>query len=155
MVEWLRRLKWNRVWIMAVREKLGIKGAWPYYLNKPSPEASAIAEPARVWQAALFARFVLGKADSDSRIVLETRVEWVIGRFGLVENRSADAAAAVRKYLAYLSACGFLEKSPYNPYGTPYYEVAHGDLQPPPSGIFHGRVLFVRSIHWTYHQIFA
>lgn len=115
-----------------VREKLGITGTWPYYLNKPSPEASAIAEPARIWQAALFARFVLGKADSDSRLVLETLVEWVIGRFGLVENRAADAATAVRKFLAYLSACGFLEKSPYNPYGTPYYEVAHGDLQPPP-----------------------
>lgn len=115
-----------------VREKLGIKGTWPYYLNKPSPEASAITEPARIWQAAVFARFVLGKADSDSRIVLETLVEWVIGRFGLVENRSADAATAVRKFLAYLSACGFLEKSPYNPYGTPYYEVIHDDLRPPP-----------------------
>jgi hypothetical protein len=115
-----------------LREKLSIKGAWPYYLNKPSPEASAIAEPARIWQAALFARFVIGKAGRDSRIEVDTLVEWVIGRFGFVENRSADATTAIWKFLAYLGACGFLEKSPYNPYGTPYYEVTHGDLQPPP-----------------------
>ncbi|RJG05353.1 hypothetical protein D3870_04355 [Noviherbaspirillum cavernae] len=115
-----------------VREKLGIKGTWPYFLNKPSPESNAIAAPAYIWQATLFARFVLGKADSDSRIDVDTLVDWVTGRCGQVDNRSTDAVTAVRKFLAYLSACGFLEKSPYDPYGRPYYKVVHDGLNPPP-----------------------
>jgi hypothetical protein len=115
-----------------VRETLGITGAWPYYLNKTSPEASAIGEPARLWQAALFARFVFGKAKSSRQLEVDTLVEWVSGRFGVLDNRSTDVATAVRKFLAYLSACGFLEKSPYNPYRTSHYEVVHGELQPPP-----------------------
>jgi hypothetical protein len=114
-----------------VQETLGFTGAWPYYLNKPSPEASAIGEPARLWQAALFARFVFGKAKSSRPLEVDTLVEWVCGRFGVVDNRSAEVAVAVRKFLAYLRACGFLEK-PYNPYQAPHYEVVHGELQPPP-----------------------
>lgn len=115
-----------------LREKLGIKGRWPYYLNKPSPEASAIGETARLWQAALFARFIYGKASSESRLEVQTLVEWVIGRFGMVKNRGADAGKAVQRYLAYLCACGFLEKSSYNPYAPAYFKVMHGGLQPPP-----------------------
>jgi len=115
-----------------VRETLAITGAWPYYLNKPSPEASAIGAPARLWQAALFARFVFGKAKSSRAIEVDTLREWVSGRFGVLDNRSTDVETAVRKFLGYLSACGFLEKSPYNPYQTPNYVVIHDELQPPP-----------------------
>lgn len=115
-----------------VRETLRITGAWPYYLNKPSPEASAVDAPARLWQAALFARFVFGKAKHSRAIEVDTLAEWVSGRFGVLDNRFTDVETAVRKFLSYLRACGFLEKSPYNPYQAPNYVVIHSELQPPP-----------------------
>lgn len=113
-----------------LRESLGITGAWPYYINLPSPEASAIGEPPRIWQAALFSRFIFGKKTAESRLQVNTLLEWVVGRFGLVDNRTADARAAVKKFLGYLRACGFLAKSPYNPYETDYYTVVRDELIP-------------------------
>jgi hypothetical protein len=113
-----------------LRETLGITGSWPYHLNRPSQEASAIAGPPRQWQAALFARFVFQKGAATVQLQVDTTVDWIIARFGIVDNRYADAKAAIGKYLGYLRACGFLEKSPYNPYGHPYYKVVHDQLMP-------------------------
>lgn len=112
-------------------QSLGITGAWPYYLNRASPQASAIGEPPRIWQAALFSRFIFGKGVAESRLQVDTLLEWVIGRFGLVNNRATDALAALKQFLGYLRGCGFLEKSPYNPYETDYYKVVHDALTPP------------------------
>lgn len=113
-----------------LRESLGITGAWPYYLNLASPEASAIEEPPRIWQAAVFSRFIFGKGNATDMLQVGPVREWVVGRFGVVDNRAADALAAIKKFLGYLRACGFLEKSPYNPYEAEYYKVVHDKLAP-------------------------
>jgi hypothetical protein len=120
-----------------LRETLGIKGSWPYYLNRPSPEAAAIDEQPLIWQAAFFARFVFGRKEKEKgsrppRIELDILQEWVTGRFGVVQDRSGDVLIALKKYLAYLRACGFLQMSEYNPYAATYYEVVHDGLEPRP-----------------------
>jgi hypothetical protein len=114
-----------------IRESLPLEGSWPYFLNKSSPEALAIAEDARLWQAALFARFVRGKAVSRAFLDVETAVEWVTSRFGVVASRDNDAELAVRKYLGYLRACGFLEKDD-DSYRNVTYQVIFDGLTPPP-----------------------
>lgn len=109
---------------------LGIKGPWPYYLNKKNPEATAILEQPWVWQAALFAQFIFGKHRVGSHLTVNTAVEWVIRRFNSVNGRTVDATTAVKMCLAYLCKCGFVMKSPYNQYEAEYYVVVHGGLEP-------------------------
>ncbi len=114
-----------------IGESLLLEGAWPYFLNKSSPEATAIGEPARIWQAALFARFVRGKAVYRAFVEVDLAVEWVANRFGVLGSRNNDARVAVRKYLGYLHACGFLEKDA-DPNGHTSYQVIFDGLTPPP-----------------------
>jgi len=114
-----------------LRESLNITGVWPYYLNKASEQANAVNELPRIWQAALFSRFIYGKGTAGQRLQVDTIQEWVIDRFGVIDNRRYDAQTAVKQFLGYLRACGFIAKSPYNPYEDTYYEVVHDALTPP------------------------
>lgn len=114
-----------------LRQSLSITGPWPYFLERPSAACSAIASPPRLWQAALFSRFVYRNAKPGSKLYLATLVKWVIGRFGLVENRRSEATAAVRMYLGYLKGCGFLVQSPFSLNESRFYSVVHGELNPP------------------------
>ena len=113
-----------------LRESLGITGAWPYYLNRASQQATAIEQPPRIWQAGIFAAFVFGKKSVQQKIELETIFDWVIVHFGVTDSRSTEARAAVKQFLGYLRGCGFLENSPYNPYEADYYKVVHDELVP-------------------------
>lgn len=114
-----------------LRESLGITGVWPYWLNRVRPEATAIAELPRIWQARLFSRFIFGKGAAVTRLEVNTLHEWVVERFGVVDTRAAEARIEVKQFLGYLRGCGFLEKSPYNPYEADYYKVVHDKLAPP------------------------
>ena len=114
-----------------IRESLALSGAWPYFLNKHSEEAAAIAEPARIWQGAVFARFIQGKAVHGVFVEVEPVAEWVAARFGVVDGRHRAASLAVRKFLGYLCACGFLEKDG-SPYGRTSYQVVFDRMTPRP-----------------------
>lgn len=118
-----------------LRKSLGITGAWPQHLNVASSEASAIRDFPKIWQAAVFSRFIFGKKKARVPLRVHTVRDWVVGRFGGDGGRAPDVLAAVVKFLAHLRTCGFLEKSAYNPYETEYYQVVHDKLEPP------GRVL--------------
>lgn len=114
-----------------LRKRLGIVGRLPYYLRKESDGASAIAEPAMIWQAALFSRFIFRKANNGFELKQTSVLHWVSERFNIGNNPIAVVHAEVRRYLGYLSACGFLKKLPYNPYEGQGYKVVHGELEPP------------------------
>lgn len=75
---------------------------------------------------------MLGKAESRSLVFVDTVTKWVGGRFEVAEHREHDAATAVKKFLAYVCACGFIERSPTKLHGKSFYEVVHGGLTPPP-----------------------
>lgn len=114
-----------------LRERLGITGRWPYYLRKESDGASAIAEPAMIWQAALFSRFIFQRANNSFELKQTSVLQWVLDRFETGDSTLESVHAEVRRYLGYLAACGFLEKLPYNPYDSQGYTVVHGELDPP------------------------
>jgi hypothetical protein len=114
-----------------LRKRLGIEGRWPYYLRKESNGASAITEPAMIWQGALFSRFIFRKANIGFELKQTSVLQWVSERFDVGNNSIAVVHVEVRRYLGYLSACGFLKKLPYNPYEDQGYLVVHGELKPP------------------------
>jgi len=115
-----------------LRQRLGIVGTWPYYLRKESDVGSVVAERALIWQAALFARFIFHKANERYELQHSSVAQWVQERFGTTSSPAA-LANEVKRYLGYLSACGFLRKLPYNPYGSQAYVVVHGELELPAS----------------------
>lgn len=114
-----------------LRARLGITGRWPYYLRKENDGASAIAEAAMIWQAALFSRFIFQKANLSFELKQTSVLQWVLERFETGSSTLEVVHAEVRRYLGYLSACGFLKKLPYNPYESQGYLVVHGELEPP------------------------
>lgn len=114
-----------------LRERLGIAGRWPYYLCKKGDGASAIAEQAMIWQAALFSRFIFQRANSSFELKQTSVIQWILERFETGRSSPESVHAEVRRYLGYLAACGFLKKLPYNPYESQGYTVVHGALEPP------------------------
>lgn len=114
-----------------LRQRLGIIGRWPYHLRKVGEGGSAIEEKAMIWQAALFSRFIFGKANETFELKQSSVLAWVLERFGTSDSSAAAVQLEVKRYLGYLSACGFLRKLPYNPYESQGYIVAHDDLNPP------------------------
>lgn len=114
-----------------LRERLGITGRWPYYLRKESNGASSIAEKAMIWQAALFSRFIFQRANNSFELKQTSVLQWVLERFETGGSTLESVHAEVRRYLGYLSACGFIKKLPYNPYESQGYIVVHGELDPP------------------------
>lgn len=114
-----------------LRERLGITGRWPYYLRKESDGSSAIAERAMIWQAALFSRFIFQRANHNFELKQTSVLQWVLERFETGSSALESVHAEVRRYLGYLTACGFLKKLPYSPYESQGYTVVHGELDPP------------------------
>ena len=114
-----------------LRERLGIVGRWQYYLQKVSEGDSCIDEKPMIWQGALFARFVFGKENKNYELKQEAVLHWVVERFGIGSSSIGAVNLEVRRYLGYLSACGFLKKLPYNPYQSQGDIIAHGQLSPP------------------------
>ena len=115
-----------------LRQRLGIVGAWPYYLHKESDIGSVVAEAAMIWQAALFARFIFRKRNEQYKLQHSSVTQWIQERFGS-NSSTAALAREINRYLGYLSACGFLRKLPYNPYGSQAYVVVHDKLELPAS----------------------
>ena len=114
-----------------LRTRLGISGDWPYYLCKENTRTPAIVDPAMIWQGALFSRFIFRKANQNSELKQDAVLNWVLARFETGSSTLQIVDAEVRRYLGYLSACGFLKKLPYNPYASQGYIVVHGELEPP------------------------
>lgn len=115
--------------INALRNGLSIDGAWPYFLMKKSEESGAICEPPQIWQSALFLRFIFGKTKFNSRIEIDTVQVWIAERFGIVEGQGHIAVVAIRKYLGYLAACGFIQKTT-DLYGHMIYTITNNTLKP-------------------------
>lgn len=116
-----------------VRESLGISGAWPDFLSTSSKHPSMIAEPDHIWQGAIFARFLRGKAVHRTFIEADVIVEWVTGRFSVTRNGKSLAAVAVRMFLVRLRLCGFLEDA-YSSGGAAY-QVVFDQLTTPPKQV--------------------
>ncbi len=114
-----------------LRERLGIAGRWPYYLCKKGDGASAIAEQAMIWQAALFSRFIFQRANSSFELKQTSVIQWILERFETGRSSPESVRAEVRLYLGYLAACGFLKKLSCTPYEIQVYTVVHGALEPP------------------------
>lgn len=114
-----------------LRERLGIVGRWPYYLQKDSVGGSAISEKPMIWQAALFARFIFKKANPSYDLKQSLIFSWVLDRFDTGSSSIVSVNLEVRRYLGYLCACGFLRKLPFYHHEGQCYVVVHGDLAPP------------------------
>ena len=114
-----------------LRERLGIAGRWPYYLQKDSVRGSAISEKPMIWQAALFARFIFNKANLSYDLKQSLIFSWVLGRFDTGNSSIESVNLEVRRYLGYLCACGFLRKFPFYHHEGQCYVVVHGELAPP------------------------
>lgn len=114
-----------------LRERLGIVGRWPYYLQKESVGGSAISEKAMIWQAALFARFIFQKANLSYDLKQSLIFNWVLDRFDTGSSSIESVNLEVRRYLGYLCACGFLRKLPFYHHEGQCYVVVHGELVPP------------------------
>lgn len=114
-----------------LRERLGIARRWPYYLCKKGDGASAIAEQAMIWQAAMFSRFIFQRANSSFELKQTSVIQWILERFETGRSSPESVRAEVRLYLGYLAACGFLKKLSCTPYEIQGYTVVHGALDPP------------------------
>lgn len=114
-----------------LRERLGISGRWPYYLQKESVGGSAISEKEMIWQAALFARFIFKKANLSFDLKQSLILSWVLDRFDTGSSSIESVNVEVRRYLGYLCACGFLRKLPFYRHEGQCYVVVHGELAPP------------------------
>lgn len=114
-----------------LRERLGIVGRWPYYLQKDSVGGSAISEKPMIWQAALFARFIFNKANLSYDLKQSLIFGWVLDRFDTGSSSIESVNLEVRRYLGYLCACGFLRKLPFYHHEGQCYVVVHGELAPP------------------------
>ncbi|NHZ44592.1 hypothetical protein F1609_31205 [Massilia sp. CCM 8693] len=114
-----------------LRKRLGIIGRWPYYLQKASLDGNAIQEKPMIWQAALFARFVFKKANLSYDLDYKLVLSWVLERFDTGSNSIDSVSVEVKRYLAYLCACGFLRKLPVYRHKGQCYVVVHGELVPP------------------------
>ena len=114
-----------------VRETLGIYAEWPSFLNMGSSARPAILESAHVWQGAVFARFLRGKAVHREFIDTDVIIEWVSGRFEAARYPKGAVASAVRKFIEHLCACGFLERASTSPGRA--YQVVFDQLTLPPN----------------------
>lgn len=113
----------------ALQKGLSIDGVWPYFLMKKSEESCAICEPPQIWQSALFLRFIFGKTKFNSRIEIDTVQVWIAERFGIIDGQAHIAVVAIRKYLGYLAACGFIHKET-DLYGRMIYTITNNTLKP-------------------------
>lgn len=117
--------KWSRL-----ERKLGVARAdFPRHLSVTLREgADAVLAEKELWQGALFATYVLG-TDGEKKVgkrISEANVcKWLAQRFGVKGQAAETARPAVRAYLGYLRACGFLEKRGFD------LLVAHDRLTPP------------------------
>lgn len=114
-----------------VRETLGIYAEWPWFLNVGLRSGPAILEPAHVWQGAVFARFLRGKAVHREFVETDVIIEWVSGRFEAARYPKGAVASAVRKFIEHLCACGFLEQASTSPGRA--YQVVFDQLTLPPN----------------------
>lgn len=113
-----------------LRRELGISNVWPRYLRLRNTENQAIDALPHLWQASVFQQFVYGRKRYDFTFELVQALNWVKCRFDMGDDGKKDAHEAVRKFLAYLGGCGFIELH-HNPYAASFYKVLHNRLEPP------------------------
>ena len=110
-----------------IRATLGLVGLrWPSHLAVGlRADMSAIPAPKNLWQGAIFARFIYRVGQNRELPEIRNLTYWVTQRFGLRSLSTDRANAAVFSYLAYLTACGFLERR------GRIFRVVHDGLYPP------------------------
>lgn len=116
---------------LELRVVLGLMddNVWPRHLEIRVREgATAIPAPIDIWQGETFAQFIYdptGQRQQTKRFSLPQVYEWFSGRFGTSELVRSQVSAALRLFLGYLTACGFLKR-----HGD-MFTVLHGALWPP------------------------
>lgn len=109
---------------------LGVeRSSFPAHLTLPEPSVPVILVEGRLWQAAVFARFVATTPDRDNT---DARVPsprwlaaWVDDRFGVRDANLQQAEKAVAQYLGHLAHLGFIRRE------SDGWHVAYGDLEIP------------------------
>lgn len=112
----------------ALRNALSIGSAWPHHLDRSHTDNAAIAVPHRLWQAAVFKRFVFGQPLRYRFKALDV-IQFVDEWFGRTSALGVDPSRAIHAFLAYLKGCGFLK------FGFPdnrnfVYMVENNELSP-------------------------
>lgn len=74
----------------AIRRRLLIHGIWPHYLRKKLPDNGAINAPFRLWQAAVFHRFVFNKPVGQTTVDSLEVAKWVDVWFGRAPSSGLD-----------------------------------------------------------------
>jgi hypothetical protein len=144
-----RGLPQHEKWLL-LEQRLGVPRAkFPSHLRVTLREGGdVVMADKELWQGALFAQFILGAPDAtkiSKRMPYESSLcIWLAQRFG-VKGANEDAARpAVRSYMNYLRACGFVQSR-----GGALY-VAHDQLTTPqkePTRTAHPPKVLARALH--------
>ena len=102
-------------WRMLERD-LGLeRAAFPSHLTTLEPSADVILVEVRLWQAAVFARFVATTSERDN---IDARIPsprwlaaWVDERFGVRAANLMEAEKAIAQYLGHLTRLGFIRRT--------------------------------------------
>lgn len=113
-----------------IQVALGIKGPWPYYLRLYNKHNYAIDAPFRLWQAAVFHRFIFKRQMIATIFTTTDVVQWFNDWFGDTPGSSRNAWTAIDAFLSYLKGCGFLKKFK-TAEGKDTFSVLHNKLAPP------------------------
>jgi len=79
----------------AIKRRLSIHGTWPHYLRKKHPDNGAINAPFRLWQAAVFHRFVFNKPVIQTTVDSLEVAKWVDAWFGRTPSSDLDLSGGV------------------------------------------------------------
>ena len=113
----------------AILRRLGVTGPWPEHLSVHHPKNRAFPGPYRLWQAAVFHKFIFQR--SLSQIIGSHQVaEWVKQWFGDSSSEGPACYNAVTAYLEYLVRLGFLHYRDVR-YGHASFFIGSNKLDPP------------------------
>lgn len=113
-----------------LRAVLGIRGDWPRYLEMEFKDNASVNAPHRIWQAAVFHRFVFQKKPYETMLYLPKVSKWVENWFGGTDIIFCNVLGAVKSFLFYLEGCGFITYT--GPGSGGEFTVRHSELRPPP-----------------------
>lgn len=124
-----KALSLEQKWRLLERD-LGVeRSSFPTHLTLPEPSVPVILVEGRLWQAAVFARFIATTSDRDNT---DARVPsphwlaaWVDDRFGVRDANLQQAEKAVVQYLGHLAHLGFIRHE------SDGWHVAHGGPEIP------------------------
>ena len=119
-----------------VRKRLEIlpDQKWPYFLNLKIIQGVAIPAPQKIWQGAVFGRFIYKMRTTRQNFLLKDVVEWVQDCFDVPNDQIEKATGAIQLFLAYQIACGFVRKkfTQNGPHLVVSYDIERDGIEPFP-----------------------